>query len=563
MTAHLISRRWLTVTIVVAMAVALAACSGDSEPEAPETPEPTPAAAAQAEEPEPAAPDTDEPAAADEPAEVDEPAAADEPGAAAHADEPEPAAPETDDEPAPTDDADDPDDAGESAAAQAEPSGEAREISVDGGTTWQDLFDGFAPAEQSCIRDSLGDDLLASVLSEHILAEEDTEPWQAALIASLYEPTAEAVFFAITVAAAEEGGVTLNAGERSCLRAVVADLDVADLIAATSAAPEDVAASAAFVQGMIACLPDVMLRGMLEGSGMSYDDLSEEERDCLRELLIGPDWGALLSGEPPEDPEAFGALLEDLFNCVPGGLLIDGDFDDGETLGDDDHADAPVGATPATVGASVEGVLEDGGDTDMFVFEAQEGALYRIDAGLGTLDDSILRLLDADWWELAYNDDYADTLAARIEWEAPAAGDYYVAVEGWGPGSYTLTITAIANVDDHGDQLPPEADATSAVIGGSVEGELHHAADAAVFVFEAEDGSRYLSHGGVLCQVYTSLTLHDAGGSQLDYNDDHADTYASRIEWQAPESGDYYVAVGGFGGETGSYTLTITVFVEQ
>ena len=59
---------------------------------------------------------------------------------------------------------------------------------------------------------------------------------------------------------------------------------------------------------------------------------------------------------------------------------------------------------------------------------------------LGTLGDSILELRDSDDWALEYNDDYGDTLASRIFWEAPSSGDYYVAVGGFGAGSYTLTV---------------------------------------------------------------------------------------------------------------------------
>ena len=609
MTAHLIPRPWLAVLIVLAMAVALAACSGDSESETPETPEPAPAAAtAAADEPEAAAPDEDEPVEAAE---------ADEPAAAAQADEPEPEpAPAEADEPAPADDPDG------RAAAQSEPSGEAPEISVNAGTTWQELFDAFTPDEQSCIRDTLGGDFLAAALSERVLAGSASDPWQADLLSCLPGPTAEAVFFAVTVAGVEQNTGPLGADERTCLRALVAGSDVVEVAAASA----DDAASVDFSAGMLDCLSDVMLRYLIEGSGVAYDDLSEEERSCLRELLIGDDGSGFLTAEASDDPAAFGALLEGLFSCipdaalravledsgvayddlseeekacllelvtgdelsalfsgdadedpeaafaflgelfacVPGGLLLDGDFAGGEAPGDDDHADWPEEATAAAVGVSVEGVLEHGGDIDMFVFEAQEGAFYRIDAGLGTLDDSILRLLDSDWSELAYNDDYADTLASRIEWEAPAAGDYYVAVEGWGgAGSYTLTVTAMANVDDHGDQLPPEADATSASVGGSVEGELHHAADVDVFVFEAEEGVLYRIDVGLETLADSELTLYDAGGSVLDYNDDHGDSTASRIEWQAPAAGDYYLAVQGWGGETGAYSLTITVVAED
>ena len=52
------------------------------------------------------------------------------------------------------------------------------------------------------------------------------------------------------------------------------------------------------------------------------------------------------------------------------------------------------------------------------------------------------------------------------------------------------------------------------------------------------------------------LALFDLDGSELAYNDDHGDSFASRIVWEAPGSSNYYVEVGGYG--TGSYTLTVT-----
>lgn len=112
----------------------------------------------------------------------------------------------------------------------------------------------------------------------------------------------------------------------------------------------------------------------------------------------------------------------------------------------DDHADDvdPETATRAAVGLAIEGTLHYGDDVDVFVFEAEEGAVYRVDVTLGTLGDSLLALYDADGWELAFNDDHGDSLASRVLWQAPGAGDYYVVVEGYGAGSYTLTITVFS-----------------------------------------------------------------------------------------------------------------------
>ena len=51
------------------------------------------------------------------------------------------------------------------------------------------------------------------------------------------------------------------------------------------------------------------------------------------------------------------------------------------------------------------------------------------------------------------------------------------------------------------------------------------------------------------------MTLRDADGLASAYNDDHAETLASRLYWEATGSGPHYVAVSGYG--TGAYTLTI------
>ena len=112
----------------------------------------------------------------------------------------------------------------------------------------------------------------------------------------------------------------------------------------------------------------------------------------------------------------------------------------------DDYGDDIDDATTATVGVDVEGVIDYEGDSDYFRFTAEGGQLYQIDVSLGSLPDSYLVLLDSDGWRLESNDDHGDSPASRVFWEAPASGDYYLAVgaSGWDAqvGSYTLTIAA-------------------------------------------------------------------------------------------------------------------------
>ena len=113
--------------------------------------------------------------------------------------------------------------------------------------------------------------------------------------------------------------------------------------------------------------------------------------------------------------------------------------------GEDDHGNDPMSATTISVGETVEGVIGSASDLDAFVFQAEAGKLYRIDVALVTLEDSSLGLYGSDGSEIDWNDDFEDTLASQITWEAESSGAYFLGVQSadGGAGAYTLTITEI------------------------------------------------------------------------------------------------------------------------
>ena len=173
---------------------------------------------------------------------------------------------------------------------------------------------------------------------------------------------------------------------------------------------------------------------------------------------------------------------------------------------------------------------------------------------LGTLDDSIVDLYDTDGWVLGSNDDYGDTFASRLYWEAPSSGKRYVLVEGYEIGTYTLTVSLSDLIDDHGNS---EGDATAIRVGAGVLGALDYDGDIDYFRFQAEQGRSYQIDVALGTLDDSIVDLYDPDGSFLDTNDDYGDTYASRFHFEASSSGEHFVAVDGYG--TGTYTLKVSL----
>ena len=231
----------------------------------------------------------------------------------------------------------------------------------------------------------------------------------------------------------------------------------------------------------------------------------------------------------------------------------EGDYTFSVTVSDveDDHANSITEATAVEPGMDAPGRIDYSGDVDYFRLQATEGALYRIETALGTLEDSVLRLYDAEGELWDSNDDNTDGLAARLDWQAPDAGPWYIAVSGYGGGSYTLSVHVADIDDDHGDSSEKS---TEIEIEQEVTGRIDYEGDIDYFVFNAVGGVKYDLVTGLGSLEDSILELFDRQGA-IEYNDDYSGHLAARIQWQAPIDGIYWVAVGGLG--VGSYTLTI------
>ena len=219
----------------------------------------------------------------------------------------------------------------------------------------------------------------------------------------------------------------------------------------------------------------------------------------------------------------------------------------------DDHGNSEGSATPLTAAVwereDIQGALDYDGDIDYFHMFTLSGRTYQIDVTLGTLDDSIVKLYDEDGALLDSNDNYGGTLASRLYWEAPSVNDYepYIAVEGHGIGTYTLTVTI---VDDHGDAFES---ATRIAVGERVRTVIHYYDDRDVLVFRARPGTEYVltldfQTGQIRgAAAGTTMALYDAGGrvlARLNNYDFDSSGSRKKIMWQASTGGDLYIVVG-------------------
>ena len=104
----------------------------------------------------------------------------------------------------------------------------------------------------------------------------------------------------------------LSEDERSCLREWVAGAG----LTALATAPEDPAVIADFVANLWRCVPDLLISPMLGAMEVEMEELSEDERSCLREWVAGADLIALATA--PEDPAVIDDFVTNLWRCVPG-----------------------------------------------------------------------------------------------------------------------------------------------------------------------------------------------------------------------------------------------------
>lgn len=222
----------------------------------------------------------------------------------------------------------------------------------------------------------------------------------------------------------------------------------------------------------------------------------------------------------------------------------------------DDHSDTRTKATRTRAGRVAQGMVDYEGDVDVFVFTAKKGELYDLDVDLGTLEDALMTVEDAEGTVLEWNTGNLYGGVPRAFWRAPATGEYFVQVASYGfnsrPGTYSLNISQV--VDDHSDD---EALATKIIVSEGVQGSMDDPWDGDWFVFEGDADVAYRIETSLGTLPGASLFLKASYDDWIASSDD-AQGQPPSIVFYAASSGEHYVRVASSHlPGMGTYTLTV------
>ncbi len=226
----------------------------------------------------------------------------------------------------------------------------------------------------------------------------------------------------------------------------------------------------------------------------------------------------------------------------------------------DDHGDAQFNATVMKIGSDADGNLEYRSDSDQFQFRAQQGKQYSFTVSHGTLTAARLSIYAQGQEKiLGGSSSQAVHNGLHAFWAAPDSGTYYAVVDSLSQatGSYSLKIELVDSiVDDYAGEVDF---ATALPIGEKIKGTLDNAADIDVFRFAAVEGEAYRL---ILDDAWSTYMLMDLLGPNGMRRTDptcrlHNPGNVDQIEWTAPATGEFFVAVTNRRGDYIDYELEI------
>ena len=236
----------------------------------------------------------------------------------------------------------------------------------------------------------------------------------------------------------------------------------------------------------------------------------------------------------------------------------------------DDYGNHRAAATAMVVGEAISASMDYDGDVDYFRFTADTDQPYRIDVKSRDLNHWSVNLYDYNGRILSgpLNRTTEETWREKrvwFTWKAPGREDHYISVSGWDRiGAYTLTLVPVT--DDHGNST---TSATALAAVKSVDGSIDYQGDIDYIEFQAEGGRTYRMEIFPDTLTGSTIRLYDSASHELAVGWDRVNIFCSGcgddwdrnaqqpIIWEAPRSGQYYIAVEARLEGVGSYELAI------
>lgn len=226
--------------------------------------------------------------------------------------------------------------------------------------------------------------------------------------------------------------------------------------------------------------------------------------------------------------------------------------------------DATTDAGLSAVGDYREGALAPAGDRDWYRISLEEGQGLRIGLnsaeGADALGDPMLVVYGADGAELARDDDGGDGLNSWLEFQAPAAGAYFIEARGFADdaaGRYAITVVdgEIGADANNAEYLTPGPEGRTSLIGA--------AGDVDWYAISMVEGRPYrITLEGAEPDALSDplLVIYDAEGHEVARDDDGGAGLSAYLTFLPTAGGVYYAAASAFGEDaaTGRYLMRVT-----
>jgi hypothetical protein len=221
----------------------------------------------------------------------------------------------------------------------------------------------------------------------------------------------------------------------------------------------------------------------------------------------------------------------------------------------------------STAGSVQRHLFCSSGDVDWVKFSAMAGVTYTIQGqNVGAGADVVLSLFDRCGVPPGFGG------GQRIEWVCPADGTYYVKAENHDPARYGAAITYDLSISGGGGCTPDDFEVDDAAASArpiAVDGaaQTHTfcpAGDRDWVQFNAASGTRYTIETSSLgSESDTFVALYGTDGTTLiAWDDDSGPGLGSRITWDCPAGGTYYIKVRHYNpqaaGADTRYDLTVS-----